>query len=74
MQTIYHSIELDELYKNIQKKLRGNDFWPSFGHSKIEKVKGPPFGSKKLKKFSIDIFSSNDASQRAEYESVIVFA
>ena len=50
--SIAHSIELDELYKNMKKFLCGNEFWPSYGHMKIEKLKGPPLGVKSSKKFS----------------------
>jgi hypothetical protein len=63
VQMIYQWIELDELYKNMQKNLRGNDFWPSYGQSKIEKVKGPPFGSKKFKIFVSIYYISIDASR-----------
>jgi len=74
IQMIYHSIELEKLYENMQKNLRGNDFWPSYGHSKIEKVKGPPYGSKKFKIFVSTYYISIDASLRAGYESAILFA
>jgi hypothetical protein len=48
---IAHSKELAELSTNMKKFLCGNDFWPRYGHMKIEKVKGPPFGSKTFKNF-----------------------